>query len=286
MRTRAQMLSDLHRWHTMLTLPPVALGLTRTSLVDKTSAFLYSCFLDVGLPGMPAFLNNFVSLTTDMGTESGIADIEALTWENLMPPWLLRSQFETGCDDDVDGIAETSPFIFRKVLCISGCLHIISNACKQVYQSLRCWESFYADLKHLEKLVSNPHKLRHYKECCVRPSCHHEKDFEKRAPHLYSKRWGEVWKFCCWLSTRLDAMRDTFDTSCFQVQERPSNSTATPAAWEDDIGDGFSPQQIQRALSSWQFHANVDLVMLLDSVPQQLSAWCEQCTFFFFFSLR
>ena len=54
----------------------------RTTLADKVAALLHAFVLEVSLSTLHDFLSTFVSFTTDMGTELGLADFEARQQNN------------------------------------------------------------------------------------------------------------------------------------------------------------------------------------------------------------
>ena len=136
-------------------------------------------------------------------------------------------------EDSGDVLGEGSTFIFKDVLCVAGALHIFSNASKQLYNRVQCWEGLYKALKTLELLFSNPSRFRLFVNRLVATSEHSTSHFRSRAPHLYDKRWGEVWKFCCWLSERADVIRAVWNEATYLPRDQPC-----PEGVHDD-DDGF-----------------------------------------------
>jgi hypothetical protein len=74
---RAALWQLMKRLVVVLTFPPVALGLGHTSLEDKVAAFMWALFLEVGYQLLQDYCNTFVSITSDMGTEVGICDLDS-----------------------------------------------------------------------------------------------------------------------------------------------------------------------------------------------------------------
>ena len=176
--------------------------MSRTKLSDKVSALLYAMLLEVGMQLMSAYLDSFISITTDIGTEVGVGDYEDADIYSLLPAWILSSQFEADGDDgDGPAVMQTAVgdgFLFKHVITVAGMLHIFSNASKDVYRCLQCWEHLYDALKILEKLVSHPGRLRNFVKLCVDPSPFSGASFNMLCPHLYDKRWVEVYDSCCY----------------------------------------------------------------------------------------
>ena len=80
---------------------PVALGMGRSSLEDKTAALIYSIWLEAGVGKLQAFLlDSVVSVTIDMGVESQISEFNAINAEALLPTWVRAAVI---VPDDSDG---------------------------------------------------------------------------------------------------------------------------------------------------------------------------------------
>jgi hypothetical protein len=96
----AQKLASLISVHTFV---PVALGLRKSSLHHKISGLLHAIFLSVGsLERIGSFLDSVVSVTTDLGTEAGLAEFHNLDFRDLLPEWLQLSPLEADGDVLVD----------------------------------------------------------------------------------------------------------------------------------------------------------------------------------------
>ncbi len=103
---------------------PVALGLRKADLPSKVSAFLHSALLECpSLVALQKYLASFVSFTTDLGVEVGLAGFYALTLEGVLPVWMrqVRQEFVPDlpeaecrgasatwmCTEDVECLGET-----------------------------------------------------------------------------------------------------------------------------------------------------------------------------------
>ena len=61
-----------------------ALGLNKANLEDKVSALFYSIWLETGSERIQTFLDSVVSVTRDLGVESGISEFNALIVQSLL----------------------------------------------------------------------------------------------------------------------------------------------------------------------------------------------------------
>ena len=85
------------------TMPPVGLGRRATATEFKIRAWLHALALEHGSDEVMAdALQSFVSLTTDLGAESGIADYECLRWRDFLPRWQDDVRLEMD-DEPLDG---------------------------------------------------------------------------------------------------------------------------------------------------------------------------------------
>ncbi|MFM7977884.1 MAG: hypothetical protein ACKPKO_01100, partial [Candidatus Fonsibacter sp.] len=79
---------------------PAALGLNKASLEDKAAALFYSLLLETGIERVQTFLDSVVSVTTDMGVESGISEFNALSVQSLLPEWVTSAAIELDGEQD------------------------------------------------------------------------------------------------------------------------------------------------------------------------------------------
>ena len=139
-----------------------------------------------------------------------------------MPPYVTASQLrEDGDEGDLVRAEASSGFLFRNCLTITGMLRIFSNASKDLYKVFAFWVQLHDCLKTLEPLVKNKERMKKYVHTCLEGTPHeHMRDmFTKRlAPHLYDKRWGEVFKFCVWLLPRIAILRETWSANKFKAR--------------------------------------------------------------------
>ena len=122
---------------------PAALGLNKANLEDKVSALFYSIWLETGSERIQTFLDSVVSVTTDLGVESGISEFNALSVQSLLPEWVTRAAIEPdgeqGCRSGVNlayAAGGAVGFVFINALPVSGILHIpacLSSQARRVF---------------------------------------------------------------------------------------------------------------------------------------------------------
>ena len=99
----ARYTQELSRWILVHTFVPVALGLRKSGLHHKICGFLHALHLAVGsITEIGNFFDTVVSITTDMGTESGLAAFHSTNCRNLMPAWLVPNEVEFDQDEMPD----------------------------------------------------------------------------------------------------------------------------------------------------------------------------------------
>ena len=126
--------------------PPVALGQRATTLPHKLQALLHSVRLSVSsLSDLHTYFSTVASLTSDFGTEIGLAEVP-VTFDDLrglFPP----QRAPLNIDDDVgeagagllrSGCTHASSSLFQHALVIPGMIHILSNLTEQIVDTLAC----------------------------------------------------------------------------------------------------------------------------------------------------
>ncbi len=76
--------------------PPVALGLRQSNVSHKASGLVHALSLEcpAGISSLQGLLSSIASVTTDMGTEMGLANFRARSFSDFVPAWQRQ-----GCQD-------------------------------------------------------------------------------------------------------------------------------------------------------------------------------------------
>ncbi|CAE7233185.1 unnamed protein product [Symbiodinium sp. KB8] len=261
-------------------------GKKMTDAAQKASAMAHAFALEnPSWAQLHEYLDSFVSITTDLGTESSLAYFH-VNLKDLFPPWHDLEPLEADADDIVmhldraEAPAEDVPrqrYFLPNALPIMGMQHCVHNLLKEAHTSLTGWSEFWQDLKNLESLLNWPFRRRRLIVTCIRcsPLHHMEEAFSRFSQSLYEPRWHEVASFIAKLGPLLGPLRSVWDPQRFEqggvdVDGGPLSSAPAGAA-------AFDPHALTRCLQSAKFAAYVVLVARLDQCPEELVSWAEAC---------
>jgi hypothetical protein len=91
----ASLLEDVQPFLTTHLMPCMGLGTGFGTLDDKLHAWLFACRLECSTwEKVESFCNSIVSLTTDWGTESGLADAPRIDYDTHFPFWSDKAFFD------------------------------------------------------------------------------------------------------------------------------------------------------------------------------------------------
>ena len=184
---------------------PICMGSGFSGVAHKMAGLLQCfCLERPKQEDLVAFINGFVSFTTDMGTEIGLSNFKGNSLRDLLPTWALAPgdqslqddvrkgprhyQFEVVDDDGLEadvlrgappsrnvtsdaqapwsGGAQSN-FIFQHVLMIPGTLHIIHNMTHELHNIIPNWSLLWKSLKNFEHLLAVRHRRERYLATCV-----------------------------------------------------------------------------------------------------------------------
>ncbi|CAE7524520.1 unnamed protein product [Symbiodinium sp. CCMP2456] len=265
-----------HHIHT-----PSALGSGKglTDMAHKAAAMVHSLSLENPDWGqLLPYLSSFVSITTDMGVESTLANFR-VSLRHLFPAWRDLDPLEADADDERPAQlnVDISRFFLENALPVMGMQHCVYNLLKEIHTAIPFWDVFWRDLKNLEALLNWRFRRQRYISTCLRgtPLADLESQFESFSQSLYESRWHEVASFTKKLEPLLAALRSTWNERRFQGSDGmdedggPQSAPAGAAA--------FNPQALTRCLSSALFASRVRMVIKLEAFPEMLAGWAEDC---------
>ena len=140
-----------------------------TTLTCKVAALLFVwCFECRGLAGLMQMLDSVVSVTTDLGTEAGIAAYKAEDVQRLLPSWMLAEPLR----DAEEAEPEVQPWRCRpnllpRAIPVPGALHLMHNMNAELHNALEFFEPFWHGLKQLELLLSHRGRRERLLETCI-----------------------------------------------------------------------------------------------------------------------
>ena len=122
---------------------PAALGARAGSLPNKLGAFLHSLKLETrSAQALDSMVSHMISLTTDLGTEFGLADSPGAGWwdhfeKSCKPSVMLADGVEADWGDEAMDDACERPFLFKQCIPIAGMLHVFDNMAKDLLAAVQ-----------------------------------------------------------------------------------------------------------------------------------------------------
>ena len=266
------------------TMPPVGLGRRATATEYKVRAWLHALSLEHGSDeAMAGALGSFVSLTTDLGAESGIADYECLRWRDFLGPWQDEVRLEA--DEAPRGSAPLCRGAQPEALLPNGCvcpgvLHIIDNAFLDMDTQLPGWRGWYDGLTAILKVLSSDPLRQSFVHHCVcsgrRPDL--EPKFQRTLPNLAHWRWGTLAKVLTDLLPLEGPFRATWSTKAFQFGARPDHDKqARPGGEELGQPAPVRGDRITEVAHDRAWWCYGDMLLALHSIGEEMKAWMEGC---------
>ena len=121
---------------------PMAKGQGCSSVEHLASCFVQSCYLEVdNLDELHRVLREYVSFTSDLGTDSGIRSFRVSSAEDVLPEWLQCPKVELEPDLTVQAQLPPPPPpalepVLPTAIDVQGALHILSNLPKDIENKL------------------------------------------------------------------------------------------------------------------------------------------------------
>ena len=181
-------------------LPPAALGSGAEDLSQKMHALIWSCALECDSPqALREFLSAIISVTSDFGTEIGIADFANVDLEK----WLNDSgmKWPTIDEDELQPLRESDgesrDYLFDEAISIPGLLHIVHNALRELStEGMVHWSGCLAALKTLNKFLTQHNYKERFVETCVgQMAPQHAVQFQRTFTAILDWRFAVVQSF-------------------------------------------------------------------------------------------
>ena len=178
--------------------PPVALGSKKSGLISKFHAFCQQLFLETGsIEYFPEWMGEVVSITSDLGTESGLSSIPPDVDPYSLLSWAPR--FQAGSDQappeveaELQGVSQTQRSIFQRAVLIAGMNHILHNISGMIAARMVHYKWFLDRLKALVHLVTD--FADRFLQTCVSPADRvlFSEDVKSFNYTIIEWRWGSV----------------------------------------------------------------------------------------------
>ena len=269
---------------------PMAIGAGASDLEHKSSALARALFAETQTQQeVCAVLSRVVSVTTDLGTEKGFAEMSGTRLREILPSWALDGELEAdadggdGGDPDAEGEGETTDVYFLpRAVAVPGLNHITHNMCSDCNTCLTCWPAWLETFRPLVSLIHHKHLRQRYIATCLLGTRHEwmKKFFEAGLPTFAEWRWGstvQVLEKLLPLKRHLQASwnESRFETARAAGQEQNQPAEEAAAARETQVQADV--QAVTHAIRSnwfWSFGA---LIFRLNQVNSQFMSWAEGC---------
>ena len=267
-----EILSQQIRLHRQL---PMALGSGRSSLEHKLKCILRKFWAETqSLSRLKTALTFVTSMTTDLGTESGLPDIEGLKLEDVLPEWSFETELYS---EDVDpalvpeqGVGHMFP---RSLLC-PGILHVCDNMVKEMDACLSGWNEWIVGFKCLSHLLHHDHLRRRLVGLCIMntPFEWLKESFNKGCPKPISWRWENVVQILPHILDCQFALQTVWRPDKFMQRGGEEGS-----ALHESDSQLLNIEALTGAIESgkWWFFSHMILTLHLFS--KEFSSWAEGC---------
>ena len=269
---------------------PMGLGSGASSLDHKARAIARAVLAETqSVPALRATLGQVVSVTTDLGTEAGLADMCGLSLQEILPTWLgaeggLEFDCETADQVQASGAsagvamemqdADFDKFFMPRAISIPGLNHIINNLCSDCNKTLEGWDAWHSQFRTVVALLHHPHLRRRYVASCLQGTRHaYMQDFFKVGVEKFAEwRWGSTVSVLEKLLPLQKYLQPTWDPVRFNAQEHVGAEEA-PESVREEADVSALTAAIRRNVF-WGFGS---MVLLLNSVSTRFASWAEGC---------
>ena len=269
---------------------PTSLARKHVAVVHKTAALMHYWSLENPEPALlQSFVRSIFSLTSDMGTEIHIPEVQ-VPLEELQPLHLQPPCLEGSLQDDLIDADGCRASLFRQsqagtqllehVIMIPGLQHITDGVLASVHKNLLHWSTFLSQLRNIEGLLRD--RRAHFVKTCVLGSEyeHRQDEILRFGKTLYEGRWHEIINFliallpilplvaACWSEDRFGPPSHNVKQPV-ELDEQPAASRSGPR--------NFDRKLCTATLRSPLFHTYAWMLATLDGIPEAFVSWASGC---------
>ena len=269
-------------------LTPVALASKRTTLAHKMHALLHAMYLRTPSWATVARCMHCISCwTSDQGTERLLCQFPSMPLGEL-----FRWEDGPAAEEDEDMLpfpqeAAARPKVNEHVpalelgtsLYMPGLLHIISNATKNLRQSMRDMDYFLKGLALVAQLLGKQHYRERYVNTCLNCLPGPEKqlymdklqEVKMAGVHVYENRWGTVVDAVFKVRDIAWILRETWSPEKFGF------GVKQPQHAEGHDPSVFSTESVDFYIQASYWWAYLRMVALLANTLDHAEHWAESC---------
>ena len=231
-----------------------------------------------------------VSVTTDFGTEQGLAEFQCTDLQKVLPPWVDLSPAdplipEVALPDVADPIRQVdeegpalplwaTSFLLPHALSVPGMLHIVSNCLQDIHEHLDCWADIQSKLKVIESLLCFAPRRERFMELCVKRSSYkqHIHHFDRVFKRLYDQRWNAAINYVLQIMPVFKLLQACWDET--KHKEGHSSQDGEDAVSSDSP---FSASSLTNVLRDPALPFLMQMVVAIDGLAVNLGSWAEGC---------
>lgn len=231
------------------------------------------------------YVDTFVSNTTDLGVETGIAAFQ-VKLESVFPPWINRSPVVSGLDPELSGsdsvsASVTASAFMREGLQVYGMQHCVHNVTKDLHALLLYWPTFKKSLTTFQRLLQFKERRMRFQWTCIRRTAYEAQSWKLDgwSKTLYEARWREIVNFLKRLVVILPLFRACWNHQRYLLGV---DSAGDKESFEEpeagDAGEHFDPLMLTQIIKDAMFHRYCIFVIKVDELPEKhLASWADGC---------
>ena len=261
---------------------PMALGSGASGLEHKTTALARAMFAETQtIPALHEVLSQVVSMTSDMGTEMGIANLAGFTLKEILPSWAVDSELEP--DGEHDAFAQPQPdgpdaegsYFLPRGIAIPGLNHIVDNMVSKCNECLESWEPWLLQFRPLISLLHHDHLRKRFVSSCLLDTQHSwtQRHFQVGMPQFAEWRWGSTVTVLERLLPLKKMLRAAWDPDRFRRGAQDAEEVVA-APEQPDVDHAVLTSAI-RSDSFWNFGA---MVLAMNKAGTDFLEWVEGCS--------
>ncbi|CAK9101085.1 unnamed protein product, partial [Durusdinium trenchii] len=257
----------LHRHRQM----PMGLGSGASKLENKCQALAMKLAHEThSFQALRRVAKQIVSVTVDMGVESGVADAQGGDVVSYLPPW-MAAQDCLQEDAGLDAVEVSSDRLFPRSLLAAGLDHISNNLLSDMDQHLQCWDGWLPGFKALAHLLSHKHLLSRLVGRCILGTPHQAlaRMFETCIEPIAKWRWGTIVKTLPSVLRLERGLRIVWDEQKFLARGETMQSQGQD--------DSFDCSLITKTIQDNSWWAMSHMLLHLHSIGNLASAWGSSC---------
>lgn len=257
----------LHRHRQM----PMGLGSGASKLEKKCQALAMKLAHEThSFQALRRVAKQIVSVTVDMGVESGVADAQGGDVVSYLPPW-MAAQDCLQEDAGLDAVEVSSDRLFPRSLLAAGLDHISNNLLSDMDQHLQCWDGWLPGFKALAHLLSHKHLLSRLVGRCILGTPHQAlaRMFETCIEPIAKWRWGTIVKTLPSVLRLERGLRIVWDEQKFLARGETMQSQGQD--------DSFDCSLITKTIQDNSWWAMSHMLLHLHSIGNLASAWGSSC---------